>query len=216
MDGRTSAKLVLLGSANVGKTSLVLRYVRDVFYERGEATVGAAFTSKSLPLQNGQTLRLEIWDTAGQERYHSLAPLYYRDAKVALVVYDVTNLDSLERAKQWVVELREEPSCADITIALVGNKCDLIEERVISRESVEAYAKSENIFFAETSAKLRENVDTLFAQVAMAVTNSRPLGGGAIGDGPAPAAGAPVNHSIRLEGNHSNGGASSENTGCCG
>jgi Ras-related protein Rab-2A len=100
------------------------------------------------------------------------------------------------------VELREEPSCADITIALVGNKCDLIEDRVVSRESVTAYAKAENVFFAETSAKLRENVDGLFAQVALAVTNSRPLGSGGASAPTVASSTTP----IRLE---NNGGVSS-------
>ncbi|KAJ6240169.1 hypothetical protein M0813_24510 [Anaeramoeba flamelloides] len=84
-------KLVLLGESSVGKTSLVLRYVNHFFDSRTEPTIGATYLTKTIDFPK-YSLRLQIWDTAGQERYHSLAPLYYRGAHGALVVYDVENL----------------------------------------------------------------------------------------------------------------------------
>ena len=83
-------KLVLLGDSAVGKSSLVLRFVRGQFFEYQESTIGAAFLTQTVAL-NDTTVKFEIWDTAGQERYHSLAPMYYRGAAAALVVYDITN-----------------------------------------------------------------------------------------------------------------------------
>ena len=100
-------KLVLLGDSAVGKSSLVLRFVRGQFFEYQESTIGAAFLTQTVAL-NDTTVKFEIWDTAGQERYHSLAPMYYRGAAAAIVVYDITNRDTFQRAKQWVKELQRQ------------------------------------------------------------------------------------------------------------
>ena len=96
-------KLVLLGDSAVGKSSLVLRFVRGQFFEYQESTIGAAFLTQTVAL-NDATVKFEIWDTAGQERYHSLAPMYYRGAAAAVVVYDITNRVS--------VHLPPRPPCA--------------------------------------------------------------------------------------------------------
>ncbi|KAJ6862953.1 ras-related protein RHN1-like isoform X1 [Populus alba x Populus x berolinensis] len=115
------AKLVLLGDMGTGKTSLVLRFVKGQFLEFQESTIGAAFFTQVLSL-NEATIKFDIWDTAGQERYHSLAPMYYRGAAAAVVVYDITSMwyrspldrnmfylqDSFERAKKWVIELQRQ------------------------------------------------------------------------------------------------------------
>ncbi|CAH8256995.1 unnamed protein product [Arabidopsis lyrata] len=102
-----NAKLVLLGDVGAGKSSLVLRFVKDQFVEFQESTIGAAFFSQTLAV-NDATVKFEIWDTAGQERYHSLAPMYYRGAAAAIIVFDVTNQASFERAKKWVQELQAQ------------------------------------------------------------------------------------------------------------
>merc|ERR1711943_118080 len=120
-------KLVLLGDSAVGKSSLVLRFVRGQFFEYQESTIGAAFLTQNVSL-NDYTVKFEIWDTAGQERHHSLAPMYYRGAAAAVVVYDITNTESFSRAKSWVKELQRQGS-PNIVIALAGNKCDLASKR---------------------------------------------------------------------------------------
>ncbi|KXG24103.1 hypothetical protein SORBI_3008G185400 [Sorghum bicolor] len=102
-----NAKLVLLGDVGAGKSSLVLRFVKGQFVEFQESTIGAAFFSQTLAV-NDETVKFEIWDTAGQERYHSLAPMYYRGAAAAIVVYDITNAASFTRAKKWVQELQAQ------------------------------------------------------------------------------------------------------------
>lgn len=125
-------KLVLLGESSVGKSSLVLRFVKGQFLDFQDSTIGAAFLTQTVCL-NETTVKFEIWDTAGQERYHSLAPMYYRGAQAAIVVYDITNQDSFVRAKNWVKELQRQGN-PDIVIALAGNKVDLEEERKITFE----------------------------------------------------------------------------------
>ncbi|KAI0778070.1 ras-domain-containing protein [Trametes elegans] len=117
-------KLVLLGEAAVGKSSIVLRFVSDEFQPNKEPTIGAAFLTQKCRLED-RVLRYEIWDTAGQERFHSLAPMYYRNAQAAVVVYDVTKASSLEKAKTWVKELQRQAN-PNIVIALAGNKIDLV------------------------------------------------------------------------------------------
>lgn len=119
-------KLVLLGEAAVGKSSLVLRFVQNDFNENNSPTIGAAFLTQKCRLED-KVIKFEIWDTAGQERFHSLAPMYYRNAAAAVVVYDITKASSLEKAKAWVTELQRQAN-PNIVIALVGNKLDLITD----------------------------------------------------------------------------------------
>ncbi|XP_064408504.1 ras-related protein Rab-5B isoform X2 [Latimeria chalumnae] len=125
-------KLVLLGESAVGKSSLVLRFVKGQFHEYQESTIGAAFLTQSVCLDD-TTVKFEIWDTAGQERYHSLAPMYYRGAQAAIVVYDIANQETFARAKTWVKELQRQAS-PNIVIALAGNKADLANKRMVEYE----------------------------------------------------------------------------------
>jgi len=124
-DKSVQVKLVLLGEAAVGKSSVVLRFVSNEFQANKEPTIGAAFLTQKCRLED-RVLRYEIWDTAGQERFHSLAPMYYRNAQAAVVVYDITKASSLEKAKSWVKELQRQAN-PNIVIALAGNKVDLVK-----------------------------------------------------------------------------------------
>ncbi|KAF4630849.1 hypothetical protein G7Y89_g7291 [Cudoniella acicularis] len=162
-------KLVLLGESAVGKSSIVLRFVKDQFDSYRESTIGAAFLTQTISLDDNTTVKFEIWDTAGQERYKSLAPMYYRNANCAVVVYDITQSSSLDKAKQWVKELQRQAN-ENIIIALAGNKLDLVTEhpdkRAIQTADAEAYAKEAGLLFFETSAKTAENVRELFTSIA--------------------------------------------------
>lgn len=162
-----SIKLVLLGEAAVGKSSIVLRFVSDDFTENKEPTIGAAFLTQRVNIGD-ETVKFEIWDTAGQERFASLAPMYYRNAQAALVVYDVTKPQSFIKARHWVKELHEQAS-KGIIIALVGNKIDVLEngeERKVAREEAERLAEEESLLYFETSAKTGENVNEVFLAIA--------------------------------------------------
>jgi len=195
----SSVKLVLLGEAAVGKSSLVLRFVNNDFQENKEPTIGAAFLTQKISLPD-RIIKFEIWDTAGQERFASLAPMYYRNAQAALVVYDLTKPTSLTKAKHWVAELQRQAS-PGIVIALVGNKLDLCAEssnandtgaesavegeegaesaeadatddddaRKISTREAKSYAEEESLLFFETSAKTGTNVADVFSAIANAI-----------------------------------------------
>jgi len=160
-------KLVLLGDSAVGKSCLVVRFVRDEFFEFQEPTIGAAFLTQTVSLEDS-TVKFEIWDTAGQERYRSLAPMYYRGAAAAVVVFDITKKDSFTGAKSWVKELqrRGDPS---VVIALAGNKADMESKRKVQAEEAMQYAKETDIIYMETSAKTASNVRTLFMEIAKAL-----------------------------------------------
>ena len=241
-----SAKLVLLGDTNVGKSCLVVRFARGEYFDYQvrssaqtarhtyfralralslasyraaaappprslqEPTIGAAFLTQTVPLDD-VTIRFELWDTAGQgasllsaallfpraspgraaprraapptlssppphpaaasplarpaERYRSLAPMYYRGASAAVVVYDVTSRDSFEGAKSWVKELQRRGD-PNVVIALAGNKADVREGRLVSAEEARDYAAENNIISLDTSAKTGLNVKEIFVQIA--------------------------------------------------
>jgi len=157
-------KLVLLGDAAVGKSSSVERFVKNEFFEFQQPTIGAAFLTQTVQLDD-YIVKFEIWDTAGQERYRSLAPMYYRGAAAALVVYDITDADSFAGANTWIEELQRQGS-ADIVIGLAGNKCDLASKRAVSIEDARSYAQDNGCIFFETSAKTGENVAAVFQAIA--------------------------------------------------
>lgn len=170
-------KLVLLGDTAVGKSCLVVRFVRDEFFEFQEPTIGgewctsdsclqifiAAFLTQSVALDTSM-IKFEIWDTAGQERYRSLAPMYYRGAAAAIVVYDITNKESFNGAKSWIKELQRRGD-PNVVIALAGNKADLHNKRRVEREEAKQYSDENGILFMETSAKHATHVEELFLKI---------------------------------------------------
>lgn len=160
---RYSFKLVMLGASGVGKSSLALRFVKDFFDEDHQSTMGACFLIKEVHVDN-VIVKLEIWDTAGQERYQSLAPLYYRSAEAAIIVYDATNYSSFSKAKIWVKELKERSDVC--VIILVSNKMDLPDKKRVNTEDAMDYADNERILFMEASAKTGHNVQEIFNTIA--------------------------------------------------
>ncbi|KAH0623953.1 hypothetical protein JD844_007180 [Phrynosoma platyrhinos] len=139
----------------------------DSFDNTYQATIGIDFLSKTMYLED-RTVRLQLWDTAGQERFRSLIPSYIRDSTVAVVVYDITNLNSFQQTSKWIDDVRTERG-SDVIIMLVGNKTDLADKRQITIEEGEQRAKELNVMFIETSAKTGYNVKQLFRRVASAL-----------------------------------------------
>lgn len=169
-------KLVLLGESAVGKSSLVLRFVKGQFHEYQESTIGAAFLTQTITLDDS-IIKFEIWDTAGQERYHSLAPMYYRGAQAAIVVYDITNKDSFDKAKSWIEELQRQAN-SNIIMALAGNKNDLEASRAVSHEDGSKFADENGLLFLETSAKTAINVNEIFLAIAKKLPKATPVAAG--------------------------------------
>ncbi|XP_069002834.1 ras-related protein Rab-6A isoform X3 [Embiotoca jacksoni] len=139
----------------------------DSFDNTYQATIGIDFLSKTMYLED-RTIRLQLWDTAGQERFRSLIPSYIRDSAAAVVVYDITNVNSFQQTTKWIDDVRTERG-SDVIIMLVGNKTDLADKRQITTEEGEQRAKEMNVLFIETSAKTGYNVKQLFRRVAAAL-----------------------------------------------
>lgn len=165
MQRTNTFKVVLLGEGRVGKTSLLVRFTSNKFNDREQATVQAA-PFQPRPLQMGtQRVELQLWDTAGQERFHSLGPIYYRDAAAALIVFDITDIDSFQRAKAWVKELQQMVG-PDIVITIAANKCDLEKERSVPDAVIAAYARQVGASYFNTSAKTGSGLDKAFQDIA--------------------------------------------------
>jgi small GTP-binding protein len=169
----SKAKVVLVGAAHTGKTSIANRFVYGEFSPHTIPTVQRAFFQKTIS-SNGVELVLEIWDTAGQEQYQALSPLFYRDADVGIVVFDLTDASSFGKCKQWVSDLREARGL-DIWIVLVGNKLDLPSIRSVPTETIMQFATTINVEIVETSAKTGENIHLLFNTLAKLVLRRNSL-----------------------------------------
>jgi small GTP-binding protein len=166
-------KVVILGESSTGKTSLVLRLIKNIFEAgKAEPTIGAAFMVHNMSV-DGRPAKLEIWDTAGQERFQSLAPMYYRGAAAAVIVYDITKRDTFERTKKWVLELRDRAP-PGIVIAIAGNKLDLEAQRAVTAADAaeqlqqiesETGETGQRMLFIECSAKTGDGVQQLFTNV---------------------------------------------------
>ena len=153
-------KVVLVGDSFVGKTNIMRKYLKDEFHEDSKATVGVEVGSKQFTIE-GHSIKAQIWDTAGQERYKAITSAYYKGAKGAFVVYDITRKSSFESIDKWVNDLT---AAADkkITIVVIGNKSDLEDQRQIPKEKGEEKAAKLEVAFLETSALSGDNLDKAF------------------------------------------------------
>ncbi|KAG6508332.1 hypothetical protein ZIOFF_033706 [Zingiber officinale] len=191
-------KLLLIGDSGVGKSCLLLRFAvsskniiiyffmkinisifyqpllqteavttDDSYLESYISTIGVDFKIRTVE-QDGKTVKLQIWDTAGQERFRTITSSYYRGAHGIIVVYDVTDQESFNNVKQWLNEIDRYAS-DNVNKLLVGNKCDLLENKVVSYETAKAFADEIGIPFLETSAKNATNVEQAFMAMTAAI-----------------------------------------------
>uniref|UniRef100_A0A1X7TNP2 Uncharacterized protein n=1 Tax=Amphimedon queenslandica TaxID=400682 RepID=A0A1X7TNP2_AMPQE len=162
------AKVVIIGAQGVGKTSLVVRNMGGVFSENVSPTIGASFFSLQMILA-GFRIKLQVWDTAGQERFRSMAPMYYRKANAAMIVYDITNEKTFDEAKLWVNEVQSKVDLP-MALSIVGNKTDLSKNRQVSMNKGTTFAHSLGAMFTETSAAENIGVKEAFLKVAQGIT----------------------------------------------
>ena len=161
-------KICLLGDVNVGKTSIASRFCKNSFNENYINTIGGAYQQQNIVLNNGTKMKLHIWDTSGQDRFRSMTNLYYRDAQVAILTYDVTNEQSLESLNYWLSELSDKVDQENMLLCLAGNKNDVdSSEKKVSTAKGKQFAEEHNMIFYETSAKTGAGVKELFQAIAV-------------------------------------------------
>jgi len=160
-------KLLMIGDSGVGKTCLLLRYANDSFSPTFITTIGIDFKIKNVEI-DAKRIKLQIWDTAGQERFRTITTSYFRGAQGILLVYDVTDRRSFESIRNWISQIQQH---ADVHVnkILIGNKCDMLSDKVVSTEEGQQLAKEFNIDFWEASAKNDINVEQSFISMARAV-----------------------------------------------
>ena len=157
-------KIMVLGESKVGKTSLIKRYTKDQFGGVYLTTVGMDFQDKIIEIED-KKVRLQVWDTAGQERFRNVTKSYFQSSHGLLVVYDITDKESFEKINFWIENIKNNAP-ENAKLILVGNKCDLANERKVTIEDGENKARNYNIKFFESSAKDGTNVNELFFYLA--------------------------------------------------
>ena len=157
-------KIMVLGESKVGKTSLIKRYTKDQFGGVYLTTVGMDFQDKIIEIED-KKVRLQVWDTAGQERFRNVTKSYFQSSHGLLVVYDITDRESFDKINFWMENIKNNAP-ENAKLILVGNKCDLANERKVTIEDGENKARNYNIKFFESSAKDGTNVNELFFYLA--------------------------------------------------
>ena len=174
--GRQMLKLLLLGDAGVGKTSLLNQFVNREFTAQYKATIGSDFSSKQLEV-DGHYVTLQIWDTAGQERFQSLGPTFYRGTDCCILVYDVTKPTTFENIKKWRNEFSIQlglTNSSEFPFLLLGNKSDLPDKAVQPSAAREFAQMNGDMVFAEVSAKTAEGVQTSFESIVRKALEKAP------------------------------------------
>eukprot|EP00752_Nemacystus_decipiens_P008451 g7554.t1 len=167
-------KLLLVGDAAVGKSSIMLRFTDDTFDDHLQSTIGVDFKVKMVDA-GGKRIKMTIWDTAGQERFRTLTSSYYRGAQGIMLVYDVTRPDTFDNLSKWLeeVETYHPGRGREVVKLLVGNKVD--KERVVTRAQAEEYARSKGMLFLEASAKTKVGVKQVFEEVVQKILDNPSL-----------------------------------------
>ena len=160
-------KVVLLGESGVGKTSIISRFINGTFEESLMSTNGASYVSRNLtfPEYQNRMIRFEIWDTAGQEQYRALNKIFYKDAGICILVYDITNIKSFNSLKDYWYDQIYDTCSKQVVLGLVANKSDLYENEKVSEDIARNFANEINAIFMYTSACKFIGIDELFHNV---------------------------------------------------
>ncbi len=160
---RIKLKIILLGDTSVGKTSILTRYIDNKFDDNYKCTIQTGIKTKTLDIDLNHTVSMNIWDTAGQEKYRTLTRQFYHDCHGAVIVFDLTEKESFEYLPKWIKEL-EENAPDKIVILILGNKSDLVNERVVNSEDITNFIENKYLFF-EVSAKNGNNITLAFDKI---------------------------------------------------
>jgi Ras-related protein Rab-11A len=156
-------KLILIGDSYVGKSNILLKYLKNQFNENSKTTIGVEFGTKNIIINN-KRIKIQIWDTAGQERYRSITSAYYKGAKGALIVYDITRKNTFDNIDKWITDLKLNGD-KNICIIILGNKSDLIDKREINKNDGIKKAEMYKTAFLETSALNGDNISKAFDEL---------------------------------------------------
>ncbi|KAK8717835.1 hypothetical protein V6N13_045088 [Hibiscus sabdariffa] len=157
-------KYIIIGDTGVGKSCLLLQFTDRRFQPVHDLTIGVEFGARMIDIDN-KSIKLQIWDTAGQESFRSITRSYYRGAAGALLVYDITRRETFNHLAGWLEDARQHAN-ANMTVMLIGNKCDLSHRRAVSSEEGEQFARENGLVFMEASAKTAQNVEEAFISTA--------------------------------------------------
>ena len=159
-------KLVILGDSGVGKSCIIDRFIKGIFEANTIETKTASYLSKTIEIPEiGKSITFNIWDTNGGHKYRELTKMFYRDAKIVILVYDITRRESFDSLKNlWYKDLKDqgEPS---VVIGIAGNKSDLYDEEAVSEQEARDFAKSIDAVFSLTSSQNNSGIDELFREL---------------------------------------------------
>ena len=161
-------KVLLLGDSTVGKTCFLMRYTDNTFQEIHMSTIGLDYRLKTMTLNSGKQVKVQIWDTAGQDRFRAITKNYYKGAHGIILIYDVTNQITFDNVTNWITQIKEEAS-DKVTIFLVGNKIEDEKNRKVETEEGKKLAEEFKLKFYETSAKIGTNVETTFKDLVQII-----------------------------------------------
>lgn len=168
-NSRQTYRVIVIGNTCVGKTCIINKFIRGTFDPNETQTVGGFYDSYSEVYEN-QVIEIQLWDTAGQEQYRSLAPMYYRGAAGAILVFDLTNRDSFEALDEWVKSFRSISGDESILV-VVGNKSDL-PNRIILVPEAKKWAENHGCSYIETSAKTGQGIQDIFSELISSLVRS--------------------------------------------
>ena len=167
-------KILTLGASQVGKSSIVLRYSDNKFSSAFLSTIGVDSKSKTIKV-NGDSVKVTIWDTAGQEKYKNITKQYYCGADGVLLIFDITDESSFQKLDFWYNDLKENSQFQELSLCLVGNKIDLNQNRIVTREIAEQFAREKEMTYYEVSAKSGEGIAELFKDMAKIIMTKKKL-----------------------------------------
>ena len=168
-------KLTVVGDTGSGKTCIIGRYIKDIFYKEGFPTIAGEYSTKSIKTKDNIVIKAQIWDTSGQEVYNSISNIHFSKCKGVIIVYDITNKKSFDKIENWLLRIKKHCD-RDCLIMVVGNKLDILNEDPSKREVPEQVAKDyaidNKLYFKEVSAKNNTKINEIFEDMLNEIYNN--------------------------------------------